>query len=195
MSRLVRNAEGNGSVTKAPPHSSNLRLAWRWLPPAHTMMTEAIRYSLSADCPEEDLQMRIPLRLQPVLIALTLLNLGILGVAIAREQAVAAPALTSDGILRGRGLQIVDDQGKVRASITINPAVKQPDGSTYLETVLLRMITSEGRPVVKISSSEDGAGMALSAAEGLAYVQILARGSDPKLVVVDGAGKETLKQP
>ena len=48
--------------------------------------------------------MRIPLRLQPVLIALTLLNLGILGVIIAREQAVAAPALTSDGILRGRGL-------------------------------------------------------------------------------------------
>jgi hypothetical protein len=159
------------------------------------MMTEAIRYSLSADCPEEDLQMKIPLRLQPVLIALTLLNLGILGVAIAREKAVAAPSLTSDGILRGRGLQIVDDQGKVRASITINPAVKQPDGSTYPETVLLRMITSEGRPVVKISSSEDGAGMALSAAEGLAYVQILARGGDPKLVVVDGAGKETLKQP
>jgi hypothetical protein len=127
-----------------------------------------------------------------VLIALTLLNLGILGVVIAREQAVAAPSLTSDGILRG--LQIVDDQGKVRASITINPAVKQPDGSTYPETVLLRMITSEGRPVVKIASSEDGASMALSAAEGLAYVQILARGSDPKLVVVDGAGKETSKQ-
>ena len=57
--------------------------------------------------------MRIPLRLQPVLVALTLLNLGILGVAIAREPVVAAPALTSDGILRGRGLQIVDDQGKV----------------------------------------------------------------------------------
>ena len=55
------------------------------------------------------------------------------------------------------------------------------------------MSTSEGRPVVKIASSEDGAGMALSAAEGLAYVQILARGGDPKLVVVDGAGKETLK--
>jgi len=159
------------------------------------MMTEAIRYSLSADCPEEDLQMRIPLRLQPVLIALTLLNLGILGVAIAREQAVAAPSLTSDGILRGRGLQIVDDEGKVRTSITINPAVKQPDGSTYPETVLLRMSTSEGRPVVKIASSEDGASMALSAAAGLAYVQILARGSDPKLVVVDGGGKEILKQP
>ena len=139
--------------------------------------------------------MRLPLRLQPVLIALTLLNLGILGAVIAREQAVAAPSPTPDGILRGRALQIVDDQGKVRASITINPAVKQPDGSTYPETVLLRMITSEGRPVVKIASSEDGASMALSAAEGLAYVQILARGSDPKLVIVDGAGRETSKRP
>jgi hypothetical protein len=57
------------------------------------------------------------------------------------------------------------------------------------------MSTSEGRPVVKIASSEDGASMALSAAEGLAYFQILARGSDPKLVVVDGAGKQTSKQP
>lgn len=139
--------------------------------------------------------MRMPLRLQPALIALTLLNLGILGVVVAREQAVAAPTVTSDGILRGRGLQIVDDQGKVRASITVHPAAKQPDGSTYPETVLLRMITSQGRPVVKISSSEDGAGMALSAAEGLAYVQILARGNDPKLVVVDGTGKETSKRP
>jgi len=139
--------------------------------------------------------MRAPSRLQPVLIALTLLNLGLLAAVVAREQAVAAPSVTSDGLLRGRGLQIVDEQGKVRASITINPAVKQPDGSTYPETVLLRMSTSEGRPVVKIASSEDGASMALSAAAGLAYVQILARGSDPKLVVVDGGGKEILKQP
>jgi hypothetical protein len=130
-----------------------------------------------------------------MLIVLTLLNLGLLGVIVSREEAVAASSATPDGMLRGRGLQIVDDQGKVRASITINPAVKQADGSTYPETVLLRMITSAGRPVVKISSSEDGAGMALSAAEGLAYVQILARGGDPRILVVDGAGNETSKLP
>jgi hypothetical protein len=138
--------------------------------------------------------MRITLRLQPMLIALTLINLGILGMIVSREQAVAASA-ASDGVLRGRGLQIVDDQGRVRASITINPAVKQSDGSTYPETVLLRLITSAGRPVVKIASSEDGAGMALSAAEGPAYVQVLARGNDPTLVVVNGAGTETVKLP
>jgi hypothetical protein len=128
------------------------------------------------------------------LIALTLINLGILGMIVSREHAVAASTI-SDGMLRGRGLEIVDDQGRVRASIAINPAVKQSDGSTYPETVLLRLITAAGRPVVKFASSEDGAGMALSAAEGLAYVQILARDADPRLVVVDSVGNEISKLP
>ncbi|OAF11699.1 hypothetical protein [Bradyrhizobium neotropicale] len=140
---------------------------------------------------------RLPLQLTSILI--TLVNLAILltivGIFAARERAVAAPSAAPDGILRGRGLQIVDDQGKIRASISIHPATTQPDGSTYPETVLLRMITSQGRPVVKIASSEDGSGMALSAAEGLAYVQLQARGGNPRAVIVDGAGKEISKLP
>jgi hypothetical protein len=139
--------------------------------------------------------MRLQPLLQSALIALTLLNLGLLGVVVWRERTVAAPSAPSDGMLRGRGLQIVDDQGRVRASIAIHPATRRPDGSTYPETVLFRMITSAGRPVVKIASSEDGAGTALSAAEGPAYVQIVARGGDPKVVIVDGAGKEISKLP
>jgi hypothetical protein len=138
--------------------------------------------------------MRNPLRLQPTLIGLTLLNLAILGIIALRGPTVIVSP-TSDGILRGHGLQIVDDQGKIRASITIHPAAKQTDGSTYPETVLLRMITSEGRPAVKIGSSDDGAGMVLSAAEGPAYTQILSHGSDPKVIIVDGAGKQALKLP
>jgi hypothetical protein len=139
-----------------------------------------------------------PPRLQPMLIGLTLLNLVILGTTLGiialRGPAVAASP-SSDGILRGHGLQILDDRGKIRASISIHPAAKQPDGSIFPETVLLRMITSEGRPAVKIGSSDDGAGMVLSAAEGPAYTQILSRGSDPKVVIVDGAGKQALKLP
>jgi len=135
--------------------------------------------------------MRIPL-LQSALMALTLVNLGLLGVVVWRERTVTA---SSDGMLRVRGLQIVDDQGRVRASIVIHPATRQADGSTYPETVLLRMITSAGRPVVKIASSEDGADAALTAAEGPAYVQLSARGGDPKVIIVDGAGKETAKLP
>ena len=132
------------------------------------------------------------MRIQSLSIALTLVNLAILGVIAVREHTVTAP---SDGMLRGHGLQIVDDQGRVRASITIHPPARQADGSTYPETVLLRLITSAGRPVVKIASTEDGSGAAFSAADGPAYVQIMARGDDPKVVVIDGAGKETAKLP
>jgi hypothetical protein len=130
---------------------------------------------------------------QPVLIVLTLLNLGILCAVVLPGRAGVAASPTRDGILRGRGLQLVDNQGKVRASITIDPAVTQPDGSIYPETVLFRLITSQGRPVVKIASSEDGAGMALSAAEGPAYV--LARGGDPHVAIVNSSGKGTAKLP
>lgn len=139
--------------------------------------------------------MSFAMRTQTVLIGLTLLNLGILAVIGLREQAVAAPPSASDGMLRGRGLQIVDDNGEVRASIAIHPAVTQPDGSVYPETVLLRLITSKGRPVVKISSSEDGAGMALSAAEGPAHIRIVSREGDPQAVMVNRAGKETSALP
>jgi len=43
-------------------------------------------------------------------------------------------------VLRGRALQIVDDGGRVRASISVLPA-----GSGGAETVLLRLITERGR--------------------------------------------------
>lgn len=130
-----------------------------------------------------------------MLIALTLLNLGMLGVTIFQDRVLAAPAAASDAILRGRGLEIVDDRGRVRASIAIHPAANQPDGSIYPEIVLLRLITSQGRPVVKISSSEDGAAMALSAPDGPGYVQVLARGSDPAVVIADRSGHQTSTLP
>ena len=58
---------------------------------------------------------------------------------------VTRAPLPADGTapgLRGRGLEIVDDSGKVRASIKVlpaNPNVTLPDGSTgYPEKVLRR---------------------------------------------------------
>jgi hypothetical protein len=141
------------------------------------------------------LLMRFPFRIEPILIALALLNLGILGVVALREEAVAVAASVSDGVLRGRGLEIVDGHGNVRASIAIHPAEDQSDGSVYPETVLLRLITPQGRPAVKISTSEDGSAMALSAAEGLAYVQIVSSRRNPKVVIVDGAGRQISTLP
>jgi hypothetical protein len=132
-------------------------------------------------------------KLQPLLLALTVINLGLLGCTISQQRAIATP--NNDGVLRGKGLQIVDDKGKVRASISIMPAEKLRDGSTYPETVLLRLITPDGRPSVKISALTDGSGMSLSDGQGLSYVQVLARGDDPQISIVDRAGNKATSLP
>ena len=84
---------------------------------------------------------------QRVLFALTALNLLLL---LSILFSPTAPALASTGIsplLRGRALEIVDDQGRVRASIKLHPAQTfKPTGRRYPETVMLRLIDPQGRP-------------------------------------------------
>ena len=102
-------------------------------------------------------------------------------------------------VLRGRALEIVDDKGRVRASITVLPAdptVKMPDGTTgYPETVLLRLITSQGRPNVKLAATERGAGQVLGGESDPTYVQILAEGPTTSLKLSNGDGREQLIKP
>jgi len=54
----------------------------------------------------------------------------------------ASPALGKQSelpVLRGRGLEIIDAQGRIRASINIMPPSRADTGSS--ETVLLRLVT------------------------------------------------------
>ena len=138
--------------------------------------------------------MKLQFKLQPVLIALTVANFALLVFLLGQARAVAAPT-PDDGILRGKGLQITDSTGKVRASITIMPAEKLKDGSTYPETVLLRLITNEGRPTVKIAAMTSGSGMSLADGKGLSYVQVLAEKDEPQFNIVDKAGKKQTALP
>jgi hypothetical protein len=133
------------------------------------------------------------LKLQPLLLALTVINLGMFGYTISQQQALAAPG--DDGVIRGKKLEIVDDAGKVRASIGIYPAEKLKDGSTYPETVLLRLITPDGRPSVKLSTTQVGSGFSFTDGTGLSYAQLLVLNDDPKFNVVDKAGKKVLTLP
>src|SRR5881409_2097960 len=127
------------------------------------------------------------MKIQPVMIALTVANAGMLLFSLAQPHHVAAQDVAP--VLRGRALEIVDDRGRVRASIKVFPAdptVKMPDGSTgYPETVLLRLINSKGAPNVKISASEDGSGMSLGGDSNPTHVQILARGTNTSLKLVN----------
>jgi hypothetical protein len=133
------------------------------------------------------------LKIQPLLLALTVINLALFGYTISQQNASAAPG--DDGIIRGKGLQIVDDKGKVRASISIFPPEKMADGSTYPETVLLRLITTDGRPAVKLAATTKGSGFSFTDGAGLSYVQLIAEKDDPKVNIVDKDGKKVMTLP
>ena len=131
-----------------------------------------------------------------LLIGITLLNAGLLGMSyIQNHRPASLPG--ADQILRGRGLQIVDDSGHVRASIQILPQSQQQDGTTTAETVLLRLITEQGRPSVKIGASEQNTGMTLTGPTGTSrtYVQALAGGSASAVVIKSEDGGERRIEP
>jgi hypothetical protein len=137
------------------------------------------------------------MKAQRLLIALTVVNIALLAFSLARTDAAAAQGAAP--ILRGRGLEIVDDRGRVRASITVFPAdprAKMPDGTTgYPETVLLRLISSAGRPNVKIAATERGAAVSFGGESDPTDVQILAEGGSTSLKLLNKDGREQLIKP
>ena len=132
------------------------------------------------------------MKTQRFVVGLTVLNLLILAYTLLR----ASPAASAEvaPVLRGRGLEIVDDHGRVRAMIKVfppDPTAKMPDGTTgYPETVLLRLINSKGAPNVKIAATEDGSAVSLAGESNPTYVQVLARGTSPSLKLVNKDGRE-----
>ena len=136
---------------------------------------------------------------QRLLVVLTVLNILLLGFSLAQTRVILAEGQGIAPVLRGRALEVVDDRGRVRASITVIPAdpdFKMPDGTRgYPETVLLRLITSKGRPNVKLSATERGAGLGLGGESDPTYVQILAEGSGTSLKLTNKDGREQLIEP
>jgi hypothetical protein len=144
------------------------------------------------------------MKAQRLLIALAALNLGLMVFLLAQIEvrflgfrfALRSPEVTSAGsVLRGRALEITDDAGAVRASIKLHPATVLPDGTTYPETVLLRLISSQGRPNVKLAATEDGSGLTLGGEADPAYAQILARGTTMSLTLTNQDGHQQVVTP
>ena len=130
-------------------------------------------------------------------IALTVLNLFILMSTLFRANSAGTPEVTP--VLRGRALEIVDDHGKVRAMIKVfppSPNAKMPDGTMgYHETVLLRLIDSKGAPNVKIAATEDGSAVSFAGESNPTYVQILARGTNTSIKLVNRDGRQQVVEP
>jgi hypothetical protein len=134
-------------------------------------------------------------KLQRLTIMLTAFNLIVLAFGLVQLRPAVAQEVAP--VLRARGLEIVDDQGRVRAEIKVLPAqptLKMPDGTTgYPETVQLRLISSQNSPHVKLGATEDGAGLVLGGERG--YAQLLSRRTDPFIKIVTKDGRERTIKP
>jgi len=138
------------------------------------------------------------MKTQKFMIALTIANAGMLLFSLAQPRPTAAQDVAP--VLRGHALEIVDDQGRVRAEIKVFPAqpnLKMPDGTTgYPETVLLRLNDSHNGPHVKLATTEDGSGLVLGGKTGTnAYTQLSSRGADPLIKIVNKDGREQIIKP
>ena len=133
---------------------------------------------------------------QRTLIALTIANLAILLFTLVQQ---ASPALAQGAapLLRGSGLEIVDSQGQVRASIKVLPAGKSQSGEAYPETVLLRLITERGRPSVKVSATEEASGLTLAGPTSTrdTYVILQSKGTVSSLKLRSEDGHEQVLKP
>jgi len=130
------------------------------------------------------------MRIQRLAMALTIVNVLLLIMVLAQVNPLSAQEPAP--VLRGRALQIVDDAGRVRASLSVLPA-----GDQSAETVLLRLITERGRPSVKIGASEESAGISVAGPTGTknTWISVTADGSTSSIVMKDEDGSEQIIQP
>jgi hypothetical protein len=127
-----------------------------------------------------------------LLLALTLVNLGLMVFLLTR---VAPPeAHGAESVLRAHALEIVDDQGRPRASIKIQPG-GTANGKAYPETVILRLIDPNGRPSVKLAGSEQGAGLGLVGEDDSTHVVLKAEEGSASLKLASKAGQARVIQP
>jgi hypothetical protein len=123
---------------------------------------------------------------QRLLTSLTVLNLMLLAFLLAQMGSVQATS-PQPSVLRGKGLEIVDDQGRLRASITLQRGDE--------DSVLLRLITPDGKPAVKVDASMGGTGILLMGRGQGTYARLGAKGVSSKLELINASGKPLTVAP
>jgi len=132
------------------------------------------------------------MKTQRLAIGLTVVNLGLLIFLLSQISHSSAQDVAP--VLRGRGLEIVDAQGRVRAEILVH-GPETVGGKTYPETVLFRMATAQRAPLMKLTVSEEGSALGLSDDSQPGGVELRAnrnKGNYVKVVTRDGR-EQTIK--
>ena len=129
---------------------------------------------------------------QRIAVGLTVVNAVLLVALFAQIRPLTAQG--APGVLRGRALEIVDDKGMLRASIS----VLRSDGVGLSDTAILRLMDPvSGRPSVKLSTSEKGSGLMLlgDTSTRQTWVIFESEGQDYKLRLKSENGPEELLKP
>jgi len=133
---------------------------------------------------------------------LTMINLGILLFLLNEVRPVNAN--TEPPVLRGRALEIVDSQGRLRASIQVIPegparrsdgSLAEPSGIVHPEAVVLRLIRPDGRPSVKIATTGQGSGIDLSGGIDPTYIVMSAEAGDTSVTLTNKDGRRQIIKP
>jgi hypothetical protein len=135
------------------------------------------------------------MKIQRLLVVLTTVNLGLLGYQVIQPRLAVASTRDDPGVLRGRALEIVDAQGRIRASISVIPEDPKViwKGKPYPETTLLRLVSPDGRPNVKLGASRMGSGLVIGGESDPTYIQVLAEGGETTLKLVNKDGERLIK--
>jgi len=127
-----------------------------------------------------------------LLAILTLSNLALLAYLLSQVQPAIAQSVAP--VVRAQALEIVDRQGRVRATLDIQPASKH-DGQSYPETVLLRLIDPNGKPIVKLAGAEGSAALGLNDGSDTTYALIEAKDADSYVRLTTSDGRRQIIKP
>jgi hypothetical protein len=114
---------------------------------------------------------------------LTGINLVLLLVILA-QTGTAAPQAPAP-VLRGSALELVDENGQLRARLNV-----EPEGD-----VVLRMLDEHGTIRVKLGASEEGSGLVLLNDATEPGVQILAKAAGTSVNLKNREGREHIITP
>ena len=132
------------------------------------------------------------MKITNVLAILTLANVALFAYLLSQVLPIGAQSVAP--VVRAQALEIVDKQGRLRATLNIQPASKH-DGQTYPETVLLRLIDPNGKPIVKLGGAEGSAGLGLNDGSDTTYALIEAKDADAYVRLTTTAGGRQLIRP
>ena len=134
------------------------------------------------------------MKFQKFLFALTAINLCLFVYQLLGINTCGANGIAT--VVRASSLEIIDEHGRVRASIKVQPAeIFKSTGKHYPESVVLRLIDPEGRPEVKIAASKMGGGLSFVGETDETQVKLGADGADSSLVLKTKDGKQKLIKP